>query len=200
MSVTDVVAVGQQVLSLKTKKDEWEKLQNEIESTKLFVAQLKTMIETTTKLHISSCTLPNLMDAINAFQQFLKENIQSGLNSSFWNITSPSYYRTELLSFVNNIQMEFMVYQMEMQTYWNIVLDHLVTEGNLNNVQAQLQSQVQQCDRIHAAFLKHISTADKCPTCLQRNLKHETITERYLDEHAPITSLVTKPKRGESGS
>ena len=183
-----VVAAGQQVSALNTKKNEWTKLQNEIESAKLFVSHLKTMIETTVpKMHITSCTLPNLMDAINALQQFLKENIQGSINSSFWNVASPAYYRTELLSFVNNIHMEFTVYQLEMQVYWNIILDHVVTEGNLNGVQQQIQTHMQECDRVHAAFVKRLPKADTCPTCLRRNLNQFTITERYLDENAPVT-------------
>ncbi len=187
MSIGDVVSLAQQVGSLKTKKDEWEKLQNEIESAKLFVAQLKTLVETSaSNKHITSCTLPTLMDAINALQQFMKENIQGPLNSKFWNLASPGYYRTELLSFVNNIHMEFTIYQMEMQVYWNIILDHVVSEGNLNDVQEQLQTQVQQCQRVHSAFMKRLPKMDVCPTCLQRNVNHATITERYLDEHAPL--------------
>jgi len=168
----------------KSKKENWDQLQAEIETSKLFVAQIKQMIkQATTRKHITSCTLPNLMDAVNAFQDFLQSNIQGPLNSAFWNVVTPEGQRVELLSFVNNIQMEFTVYQMEMQTYWDIVLDHLADEGNLNNVQAALQAQTSECARIQTAFNLRVDNADICPKCTLNNISRETITQRYARLH-----------------
>jgi hypothetical protein len=70
---------------------------------------------------------------------------------------------------------------MEMQVYWNIVLDH-AAEGNqsLSLLQAKLQARVQECARVYTAFQQRVESADICPLCLGRNSDKKTLTEDFL--------------------
>jgi hypothetical protein len=182
--------VGQHLYGLKVKRDDFNSLQEEIESAKVFAAKMQHFIEDqiqrakTNQTVVASCALATFADSVNALSFFIKDNFTGATNGAY-NRYYASDSSSTLARMVNNVQLEFSAYLIERQAYIDTFLDHIAQHGlheqeSWLDLKKSLESRAKQCSRLESSFMAQYPS-QTCSNCLTRNPPLKTITESFVD-------------------
>lgn len=192
--VTSVVTAGtaktaaSALLTAKEKLNQMEMLKEDLASAQEFLGYLKEQIKVALGYKINLCTLPTLVDAVNAFQLFYKKNFTGWTNKAF-SVPYPEYYRLELQLAFNHMQIAFDKYTLEISTYVNAVGEEFLESGEkipdriISKIQAQVKSKSSECAKIVESFRKTANAEggwDECKECSVRNQDYQTPSEKYV--------------------
>ena len=177
------------VINAKEKARQFELLLDEIEDVKVLLGTTKNAIDDGLKSNLNLCSLGDLIDAVNAFQEVFARDFLP-LSGRVQAVAWPDFFRNELQMGVRSVEYALHKHTMELNAYTAIVLQRLIAENpgvepSAETLWAEIRKELREknteCARI-ALFLKAKTTWDICPTCAYRSSERQTPAERFAQQ------------------
>lgn len=154
---------------------------SEIEQAKVFLQKIKKLIDASLKQELAICNLFSLIDSVNAFQVFFKQNFMGKTNHGYM-LTWPEWYRTELRHGISHVLTSLLMFQQEMDSYSSIIVEEMMKENPPDKntsvniipvIRKKLQQKNSKCAKAAAYWKKQgfyqKGSWDICPGCHVRS-------------------------------
>jgi hypothetical protein len=175
------------VFSVKEKLYQTAQLWTTVEETKLWLRDVKDFITEMIDTRINFCSLPDLVDTVNAMQIFFYSNfIYPDASTKISVDTSPEWYRMELLHSIKHVEQQLATFLIEMDKYKAIAIDSMLADdldetNVLREIRKQLKKKNSNCRRFGDYYREAYKNEDWdiCKECTKRNLDVPTISQIY---------------------
>lgn len=184
---------------IHTKREDFEFLQADFESAKRFASSMRNVVNSVLRSPNlpPTCYLEPVVQAYRAFQYFLETETQGKANAA--NMRAfPEWYRNRVARHTSNMQNEYLLFQMEMQLYANLLLNNLLAQRSkpetvhvlLDKLISDVRTESRQCHYFYDGFVREVQTQPNilCPRCFYPTAGTPDVTQQELARHAKPTA------------